>query len=85
MAKVVIAFHPDHQQIGKTVDLDDAEAAALVREGRARYATTAGTQYAGPIGIRVADSTGARYADTAGSRTGTPAKAPAKPECKGGS
>lgn len=42
MAKVIIAFHPDSNQVGKTADLDNEEAAALVREGRARYADTAG-------------------------------------------
>jgi hypothetical protein len=38
MAKVIIAFSRDHSVVGKTVEIDDDEAAVLVSEGRARYA-----------------------------------------------
>ncbi|WP_158226753.1 hypothetical protein [Amycolatopsis vastitatis] len=38
MAKVIVAFSRDHTKIGKTVDVDDDEAAVMVNEGRARYA-----------------------------------------------
>lgn len=36
--KVIIAFDPDHSKIGKTVTVDDDEAALMIREGRARPA-----------------------------------------------
>lgn len=36
--KVVIAFDRDPKRIGKTVTVDDAEAAVMIREGRARPA-----------------------------------------------
>ncbi|MFD6070613.1 hypothetical protein [Amycolatopsis lurida] len=38
MARVIIAFHPDHTQVGKTVTVDDDQAVTMVAEGRARYA-----------------------------------------------
>ncbi len=38
MARVIIAFHHDHTQVGKTVTVDDDQAVTLVAEGRARYA-----------------------------------------------
>ncbi|GAA1961862.1 hypothetical protein [Amycolatopsis minnesotensis] len=38
MAKVIVAFSRDHNQVGKTVEIDDDEAAVRVQEGRARYA-----------------------------------------------
>lgn len=45
MAKVVIAFNRDPDKVGKTIDVDDVEAATLVREGRARYVdASAGTR-----------------------------------------
>ncbi|WP_158884010.1 hypothetical protein [Amycolatopsis anabasis] len=37
MAKVIIAFDRDDTRVGKTIDLDDDQAAVLVNEGRARY------------------------------------------------
>ncbi|MBB1151772.1 hypothetical protein [Amycolatopsis dendrobii] len=44
MAKVIVAFHRDDTQVGKTVDVGDAEAAIMVNEGRARYADQPGDE-----------------------------------------
>ncbi|WP_410662015.1 hypothetical protein [Amycolatopsis sp. lyj-84] len=38
MARVIIAFHHDHTQVGKTVTVDDDQAVTMVAEGRARFA-----------------------------------------------
>ncbi|WP_370944008.1 hypothetical protein AB5J62_33545 [Amycolatopsis sp. cg5] len=38
MAKVIITFSRDHTQVGKTVEIEDDQAAVMVNEGRARYA-----------------------------------------------
>lgn len=37
MAKVIIAFSADMSEIGKTREVPDEDAVAMVREGRARY------------------------------------------------
>ena len=44
MAKVIVAFHRDHTQVGKTIDVGDDEAAVMVNEDRARYAAPQGDE-----------------------------------------
>ncbi len=39
MAKILIVFSGDLNQIGKTVEVDDEQAVVMVREGRAQFAT----------------------------------------------
>ncbi|MGW1678501.1 hypothetical protein [Saccharopolyspora shandongensis] len=38
MTRVVIAFDADLSRIGKTIEVDDDQAATMIREGRARPA-----------------------------------------------
>ncbi|MEV5543115.1 hypothetical protein AB0L13_40470 [Saccharopolyspora shandongensis] len=42
MPRVEIAFDADLSRIGKTVEVDEDQAATMIREGRARLAPTTG-------------------------------------------
>lgn len=57
MRKVVIAFDADLSRIGKTVEVDDDQAATMIREGRARPALSSRSSKPEPKPTKAANET----------------------------